>query len=97
MLEVEVQDVELVRLRAHALEHQGKRRERILDRGIEPQRPRRAGDEPRGGLRVAAREERHIVPQPHQLLAEVGLHALGAAVKLRRHGFGERCDLGNPH
>ena len=46
--------------------------------------------------RVAAREERHIVALPNQLLGQIGDHALGAAVQLWRDALEERRDLCDP-
>jgi hypothetical protein len=97
VLEVEVQDVELVRATAHLLEHQRDRGERVADRGIEAQRAPRARDEIRRGLRLAAREERDVVAEPHQLFGEVGHHALRAAVQPRRDALRKRGDLGDLH
>jgi len=84
---VPVHQLELVRLR----------RERILERRVEPERARRARDQLGRGFRVAAREERHIVPQPDELLGEIRDDPFRAAVKLGRHAFGERCNLRDLH
>ena len=49
------------------------------------------------GPGVAAREQRDIVAEPHQLVYHPGDHTLGAAVELWRHAFGKRSELGDAH
>jgi len=82
---------------ANLLDHQREVGERIAHPGIQAQRVRRAGDEMGGGFRIGAREERDVVPQPDQLLGEVGHDAFRSAIELRRNALGERSDLGNLH
>jgi hypothetical protein len=84
---VEVQDVELVRLPPHAVEHYQMIDEWVFDAAVEPQRRVAAGDQLCAGIRVAAREQCHLVAEPNQLLRQVEHHTLGAAVELRRTAF----------
>ena len=48
-------------------------------------------------LRIAAREQRDVVPEAHERVGQVGDDALGAAVCFRRHAFDQRGNLCNTH
>ena len=49
------------------------------------------------GDAVAAGEQRDVVAERDQLVAQIGDDPFGAAVKLGRHGFHQRGDLGDLH
>ena len=51
---------------------------------------------PRGD-RVAACEQRHVMPKRDQLFRQPGDNTLRSAIELRRHALGERRDLGDAH
>ena len=65
-------------------------RQRLPAARIAPECAGTPGDEPRPRLRIAAGEQGHFVPQPHQLFGQVGDDALRPAVEFRRHAFKER-------
>jgi hypothetical protein len=77
---VEVDHVELLRTLHHVLEHQEMRRHGILTDPAEAERRRPLGAQLRTRLRVAAREQRHVVPHAHELVAQIGDDAFRAAV-----------------
>jgi hypothetical protein len=54
---------------------------------IEAKRPRATGDEARARLRIAAREERDVVPERDEFLGEIRHDAFGAAIELGRDAF----------
>jgi hypothetical protein len=97
VLDVEVQHVELVRVAAHALDHQQVVGHGVGHLGIEAQRGWGAGDEARRGLRIGAREQGHVAPQPYQLLGKVRNDPLGTPVQPRRHALREGCYLCDLH
>ena len=97
MVGVEMQDVEPVGLLPHHLNLQHGMRQRIGSRRIQPQRLARTGDEPGPGLRVPAREQRHVVAHRDQLVGQPRHHSLGTAVELGRHALGQWGDLGDAH
>ena len=94
---MEVNDIEARHVGEHQLHQPNVVGQRIPAVRIAPEGVRASGDELRGGRRVSAREQRHLVPFRHQLLGEVGDDPLGAAVELWGNGFVERCDLCNAH
>ena len=94
---MKVQHVELVGALEHTLDHRHVQRIGIADGPVEPQGPRPDGVELGSGHRIAAGEQRHVVPQRHQLLGQPRHDALGAAVELRRGRFGQRGDLCDAH
>lgn len=58
-------------------------RESILTLGIKPQRPLASWSQPRLGLRISARKQRHLMPLTDQFFREIRHHTLSAAIKLR--------------
>ena len=94
---MEMQDVESLGHAADVFHHHQLRRDRIGNRGIEAQRLRPHRPERGAGLRIAAREQRHLVAHRDQLFRQVGDDPLGAAVEARRHGFDEGSNLGDAH
>ena len=92
-----VYHVELVRTPRNHLELHENRRVKILHRRVEPQRARPDRLELGFRLAVAGGEQRDVVAEFDQCIGEVGDHALRAAVKFRRHGFGQWRDLCNFH
>ena len=97
LVDVEVQDVEFVGALAHAIEHQHVIGDRIADAGVEPQRLRHAGHQIGRRDRIAAREQRDLVAERHQLLSQIGDDPLGAAVKPWGNAFDQRRDLRDFH
>ncbi len=87
LIDMEMQDVEIAGLLAHAVEHQHVVGDRIADAGVEPQRLGHAGDEVGGGDRIAAREQCDLMAEVHQLFSQVGDDPLGAAIKPWRDAF----------
>ena len=59
----------------------------------QPQRLGTTSLKARGRLRVARREQRDLMPAAHQLISDVGDHALGATIELGRYTFVKRCYL----
>ena len=94
---VEVQHVEALGLPPYRIELQHRVRQRVLDRGVEPQGLARAGNQPGQGPRVAAGKERHLMTEPHQGIGQVGHHPLRPAIKPRRYPLDQRRDLGDAH
>src|SRR5205814_136181 len=64
---------------------------------VEAPRGVRAGYELGRCERIAAGEQRHVVPLGDQLLGDPGDDPFGAAVKPWRHALDKRGDLGDPH
>ncbi len=97
LVDVEMQDVEILRIAADPVEHEHVVGDRVVDIGVETQRHRRAADQVGGGDRVPAGKQRHLVALPHQLIREVGYNSLGSAIKPRWHALDERTNLRNFH
>ena len=94
---VEVDDVEAGDVLEDQLHQPDVVRQRLPAVRVAPQGPRAGGDQLRRCLRVAAGEQRDLVPQPHQLFGQVGDDTLRAAVQLRRHALIQRGDLCDSH
>src|SRR6516165_3872238 len=97
VIEVKVQDIEIRGTPAHLFQHCHMQGARILDRTVEPQRSWPYRGKFRGGAGVTAGEKRDLVIKGHEFLSQPMDYPLGAAVKLRRDGLGQRCDLRNAH
>ena len=96
-IDVEMHHVERAGILRQALQHHDLVGERRAARLVEAQRLRAAGAQLGARLRIAARVERHIVAQRHQLLGQIGDDALGPAIEFRRHAFGQGRNLGDLH
>ena len=97
-VDVEMQDVELPRAAAHLVQHREVRGHvRFERRGIQTDRAVAHRDQLGVGVRIGGCEQRDFVTELHQRVAQIRDDALGAAIQLRRNGFGERRDLGDVH
>ena len=97
MIDVKMQHVELGGMRADLVEHQHVVGHGVADRSVEAQRLGAARHEIRGGDRIAAREQRHLVAQRDQFLGEIGDDALGAPIEPGRHALDQRGNLRDFH
>ena len=68
VVNVEVQDVEIIRTLPHLVEHQHVMRNRVADMRIKAQGPGRARNEFRGGDGIPTREQGDLMTLPNQLL-----------------------------
>src|SRR5581483_4591954 len=73
------------------------KRERIGDAVVQPERARHRRHQRRRGARVAAREERDVVPAAHLFLDQVGDDALRTSVEGGRHALVEWSDVSDAH
>lgn len=96
-IDMEVQDVELLRAAADVLEHDDVVRKEVGHVRIEPEGDFAAGHQLGGGERVAARKERDVMAEPDEFFGKAMNNPLRSAVKLWRNTFCERGDLGNSH
>ena len=96
-VDVKMQNVELVRDRAHLIEHHDMVGDRILDARIQTQGGLAERLEPGRRAGVAAGEQSHVVALPDQLLRQVGDDPFRAPIEPRRAALEERSDLGNLH
>src|SRR5690348_8772690 len=80
---MEMEEVELlfVTFLTHALQHHHMQRVGIADRAIKTQRFWPSCVKFCRSLRISAGEQRHIVPERHQLLRQPMHHSLGAAIE----------------
>src|SRR5262245_9068294 len=97
VIDVEVDDVEPVRLPEHFLKHDVVQRQPVHARLIEAQCLRADRDQLRLGDRVAAGEQCDLVPLTDQFLGQIGDNPLRSTIQLRWNGFVERRDLRDPH
>jgi hypothetical protein len=97
LVDVEVEDVELIRHLAHAVEHQHVIRDGIPHVGVEAQRDRHATHQVRAGNRIAAGKQRDVVTLPDQFVGKIGNDTLATTIQPRRHALHERRDLCNFH
>ena len=97
LVDVEVEDVELVRHLTHAVEHQHVIRDGILYVGVEAQRHRHATHQVRAGNRIAAGKQRDVVTLPDQFVGKIGNDTLATTIQPWRHALHERRDLCNFH
>src|SRR5437763_16184779 len=87
---MKVENVELVRLPPHPIEHPQMIDERVLDLAVEPQSFLAGGLQASRGPRIPAREQCHLVSAPDQLVRQIGDDPFGAAIVSRRAAFVER-------
>ena len=97
LIDVEVQDVEFVRIFPHPVQHQHVIRDRVTHIVVESQRHGHARHQMRAGDGVPARKKRDVMAQPDQLIGEIGGYSLASTIKPRRHALHERCDLRDFH
>ena len=97
LIDVEMQDVELIGAARDLVEHQHVIGDDIADVGLEPQGAGNARHKLGRRDRIAAREQRHVVPELDQFLGEVVNDAFGPAVGFRGNAFNQRRNLGNTH
>jgi hypothetical protein len=97
LVDVEMEQVELVRPLAHLVEHQQIIGDHIAHRGGEPKRRTRAGCEFRRGQRVAAGKQSHIMALPDEFFGQIRNDPLGASIIGRWHAFDWGSDLRDPH
>ena len=97
LVDMEVQYVEFVGALADAIEHQHVIGNGIANAGVEPQRLGHAGNEIGRRDRIAAREQRDVMAERHQLLSQVRDDALGAAIEPWGNAFDQRRDLRDFH
>ena len=95
-VDMEVQNVELVRPLVHVMQH------REVARGMitiaeKTEAFRRAGCQLGRSLRIAAGEQGHVVALADQFLGDPRHHALGTAIELRGYGLRQRSNLSNAH
>ena len=96
-IDMRVDDIEFGRVPGHRFQQRRLGNHRVRPWAAEAKSPRPNGMKLGGGLRIAAGEQRHLMPEAHQLIDQPRHHALGAAVKLGRNAFGQRRYLGNSH
>jgi hypothetical protein len=96
-LDVEVQNVELVRTLAHAIQHQECVRYVIVDRLVESHGRPAARHQLGARAGVGRSEQRDFVSLAHQLLGQKGNHPLRSSVPFGRDGLGERSNLSDAH
>ena len=94
---MEVQNIKFLRGGADPVEHQHVVGNGIADIGVKPDRCRNASDELGAGDGIAAREQRHLVPHPHQLLGQIRNDTLGSPIQPRWHALHQWRDLSNFH
>ena len=97
LVHVEVDDIELVCLATHLVQHQHVVRDRVSHGLVESQGLGAAGNELRGGDGIAAGEQRHVVSLCDEFFSQVGSYPFGAAIETRRHTFHEGRNLGYLH
>src|SRR5262245_20648896 len=72
-------------------------RSRLMAFAVAPQGLRTGLDQPRIRLRVAAGEQRDLMPQPDQFLGQIGDDPLRPPIQLRGDAFVKRGDLRDSH
>ena len=94
---MEVQDVEFVGALTYAVELEHVIGDGIAHIAVEAQCHGGTRHEFRAGHRVAARKQRHVVSEPHQLVCQIRNDPFGSAIEPRRHAFHKGRDLRNLH
>jgi hypothetical protein len=97
IVDMEMQDVELIRPSSHLIERDHIVGERVEDARIEAERLPAASDELGRCNRIAAREQGHLVALPDKLIAEIGDDTFGAAVEPGRHALDQGRNLRDSH
>src|SRR5215471_7663394 len=97
VIDMEMNDVELVRAPEDSLQHDEMMRHLVLTILIQAQCAPARRHQVRFRLRIAARKERDFVALSHQFLCEIRHHAFCSAVVFRWHTFIKRRHLCNFH
>ena len=99
VVEMEVQEVEflVVTFLPDALQHHHMQRVGIANRSVEPQRLRPCRVEFRGGLGIAAGEQRDVVSQCDKFLGQPVHHPFGAAIQFGGNSLRQRSNLRDAH
>jgi hypothetical protein len=94
---MEVDDVEVVRLPQNRFQGQDLVRHRILAARIEAQSLAADRDQAGAGVRITAREQRHVVSELDQMLGQVRHDPFSTAIEARRHGLLQWSNLRDTH
>jgi hypothetical protein len=92
-----MKDIKALGLRQHVRDLEHVKGDGIGARWIEPDGPLAWRDESRHGARVAASEERDVVPTPNEFFGQPRDNAFGPAVETRWNTFVKRRDLRDSH
>ena len=96
-IDVEVENVEFAGSLPHLFQHHHVIGDRIPGVWIQAQRLFGAFYEFRVGYRIAACEQRHLVPLPNEFFGQIGDNPLGAAVQFGRNTLEQRGNLRDSH
>ena len=94
---MEMQGIELIGALAHRFQQHHVVGNGVANMGIEAKRHVGDGHQFRARDGIAAGEQCHVMPLVDQRLGEVRNDALGPAVQLWRHAFGQGSDLSDFH
>jgi hypothetical protein len=97
VVQMEMNEVERIRLLAYALEHQHVQRVRVPHRAVEAQRPRPWRFEPCRSAGVAAGKQCDVMSECNQFLGQPMNDPFGASLQLWRDRFGQRRNLSDVH
>src|SRR4051812_48978788 len=99
VVEVEMQEVEflIVASLSNVFEHDHVQGVGIPHRSVQPQRFRPCRAELCRGLRIAAGEQRDVVPEGNELFGQPVNDPLSASIELRWHSLRQRSNLRNAH
>jgi hypothetical protein len=96
-IDVEVENIELVSVPTHLIEHHDVVRDMIANPRVQTLCGLGARNQLGAGLRVAACEQRHLMPLGNQLLGQVRYDTLRSTIEARRAAFGKWSNLRNFH
>src|SRR5262245_53105237 len=97
IVDVKMDEVELLSLSGDQLDKPDMVRKLLPTGRLLPERPGTARNQPGGGLRIAAGEQRDLVPLPDKLLGQVRDNPLCPAIELWRNALEEWSDLRDAH
>src|SRR4249920_1738896 len=97
LVDMEMDDVELLRSLGHPTHHQHEIRYGVANSAVKPQRYGSARREFGGGHRIATGEQRYSMSEANKFLRKVGYDPFGSAIESRRNTLEQRCDLRYSH
>src|SRR4029078_176688 len=97
LVDMKVHYIELLGHAAHFTEHEHVEGDGVANGRVKPKGLGTARDQLGASARVTTGEQSDLVSLGYELLGEIGDDSFGAAIKLWRHAFQQRGDLGTFH
>ena len=96
-IDVEMENVEFLRVLTYLIDHQHKVRNAVVHGWIEPKRAAATWIQLGAGDGIPTCKQRHIMTKPNKLFRQIGNDPFSAAIETRRNALNERSHLRDFH